>query len=69
MSIARKPEKSKYLVAYELGDPEWGTAERRMDETWAASPEQAVNNIWYRCGRPAAFQAMHVTAAGRAVSQ
>ena len=29
-----------------------------------ASPEQAVNNVWYRCGRPTLFRAMQVTAGG-----
>lgn len=62
--IAKKPGKSKYLVVYETGDPEWGTVERRTETTMAASPEQAVNNIWYRCGRPTLFRAMQVTAGG-----
>ena len=63
-SIAKKPGRIKYLVAYETGDPEWGTVERRAETTMAASPEQAVNNVWYRCGRPTMFRAMQVTAGG-----
>lgn len=53
--IARNQAERKYCVVYEIGNPDYTTPERHEVETTAVSPQKAINNAWYRCGRDPSF--------------
>lgn len=50
-----KSPMQKYLVTYELGDPDAGYVSRHQAETMASSMSKAIANIWYRVGRNETF--------------
>ncbi len=59
--IPRKTEgRKKYRVTYDLGNPDYVTPTTHQAETWAASPQKAINNVWFRCGRDASFYLKNV---------
>lgn len=50
-----KQPMQKYVVTYELGDPDLGEPTRHEAETMAVSMSKAIANIWYRTGRSETF--------------
>ena len=47
-SIAQKKPMRKYLIRYEVGDPDWGYMTQHEAETMAVSEARARSNILYR---------------------
>lgn len=55
-----KKSMQKYLVEYEMGDPDLGEPTRHEAETMAVSMGKAIANIWYRAGRSETFFVIRV---------
>lgn len=49
------PARVRYIVEYELGDPDRGDVRSCVAETFAVSAKQAINNIRYRVGKNPTF--------------
>lgn len=58
--IAQKKPMRKWIVDYELGDPDWGFMARNQAETMAVSEAKARSNILYRVSMGSAVRILGV---------
>ena len=63
-SIAQKKPLRKYLVRYELGDPDWGFMTQHEAETMAVSEARARSNIMYRAAMDQVIRIVEVREIG-----
>lgn len=59
-SISQKKPLRKFLVRYELGDPDWGFMTTHEAETMAVSESKARANIMYRAAMDQAIRIIEV---------